>query len=276
MEDRCLVHGNHNIIEAVHMISAFLVDDEKNNLENLEFLLQHDCTGVVVAGKAASAAEARKWLSEHTADVIFLDIQMPGETGLQLLQSIDPGNMKVVFVTAYNEYAIQAIKASALDYILKPVNIEELQQTIEKVSQSLQQTFATEQNRQSIRRFLESVNIKPAPKKIALPHLGGVSFIEVDSIVSLQADSNYTIMHLHNMQKMVISKTLKEFEELLDGEHFARIHKSYMVNLRYIKEYSTADGGVVKMTDGSEWSISRRQLDTFLEKMRASSLMFDK
>ena len=132
------------------------------------------------------------------------------------------------------------------------------------------------QNKQLLEHLLQTIAKKTSPKKIALPQLGGISFIEVDEIVSLQADSNYTIIHLCNMQKLVISKTLKEFEELLDQTQFARIHKSYIINIKYIKEYSTTDGGIVKMTDGNHWSISRRQLDSFLDKMKTASLMFGK
>ncbi|HEX7411686.1 MAG TPA: LytTR family DNA-binding domain-containing protein [Bacteroidales bacterium] len=258
------------------MIKALLVDDEVNNLENLQFLLQHDCEGIEVVGRANNAAQARDWLAHHTADVIFLDINMPGENGFQLLSSLVTQNFKVVFVTAYDEYAIQAIKASALDYILKPVNIDELKTAVEKVRHSLNNPVAVEQNQRLMEHFLQTVNKKILPKKIALPQLGGISFIEVDDIVSLQADGNYTIIHLNSMQKLVITKTLKDFEELLDQTQFARIHKSYIVNLKYIKEYSTTDGGVVKMTDGNQWSISRRQLESFLEKMKTASLMFGK
>ena len=124
--------------------------------------------------------------------------------------------------------------------------------------------------------LLETVKKKSPPTKIALPQLGSIRFIEVDDIISLQADSNYTIIHMKDMQKLVISKTLKDFEELLDESQFARIHKSYIVNLKYIKEYSTIDGGLVKMSDGNQWSISRRQLEFFLEKMKMASLMFGK
>jgi two-component system, LytTR family, response regulator len=259
------------------MIRALLVDDEENNLENLEFMLVNDCEGLKVAGKARNAAEARKWLSQNTADVIFLDIHMPGETGFQLLQTLSTDSFKkVVFVTAHNEYALQAIKANALDYIVKPISINELQNTVTKIKTSLAHPGIAVENEQVLSQFLESLGQRSARKKIALPHLGGISFIEVDDIVSLQADSNYTILHLLNMQKMVISKTLKDFEELLDETQFARIHKSYIVSLKYIKEYSTIDGGIVKMTDGNQWSISRRQLEIFLQKMKTSSLMFGK
>ena len=258
------------------MLKALLVDDEDNNLENLQFLLHNDCEGVKVVGKAKNANQAREWLADHTADIVFLDINMPGENGFQFLSSLGAPNFKVIFVTAHNEYALQAIKANALDYILKPVSIDELQTAVEKVKQLINSPAVADQNRQLLDHLLQTVHSKIPPKKIALPQLGGISFIEVDDMVSLQADSNYTIIHMNTMQKMVISKTLKEFEELLDPAQFARIHKSYIVNLKYIKEYSTTDGGIVKMTDGNQWSISRRQLDTFLEKMKAASLMFGK
>lgn len=258
------------------MLKALLVDDEVNNLTSLEFLLQYDCEGIEVAGKAQNARQARDWLQFHHADVIFLDINMPVEDGFQFLKSLHFQNFKVVFVTAHNEFALQAIKASAVDYILKPVNIDELQKAVEKVKRSLNNPAALEQNQVLLQHLLETVNKKMPPQKIALPQLGSISFIEVDDMVSLQADSNYTIIHMKDMQKLVISKTLKDFEELLDANQFARIHKSYIVNLRYIKEYSTIDGGIVKMSDGNQWSISRRQLDLFLEKMKMASLMFGK
>ncbi len=258
------------------MLKALLVDDEVNNQTSLEFLLHHDCEGIEVAGKAQNAREAREWLQSYHADVIFLDINMPVEDGFQFLKSLSFHHFKVVFVTAHNEYALQAIKASAVDYILKPVNIDELQKAVEKVKRSLNNPAALEQNHALLQHLLETVNKKMPPQKIALPQLGSISFIEVDDMVSLQADSNYTIIHMKDMQKLVISKTLKDFEELLDANQFARIHKSYIVNLRYIKEYSTIDGGIVKMSDGNQWSISRRQLDLFLEKMKMASLMFGK
>jgi len=258
------------------MLQALLIDDELNNLNNLAFMLQHDCSGVEVAGKVTNAAMARDWLQQHKADVLFLDINMPGENGFDFLKTIAAENYKIIFVTAYNEFALQAIKASALDYIVKPINIEELQAAVEKLKAVVNLPASLNQNKQLLEQLLASVQTNQYPKKIALPQLGGMSFIEVDDIVSLQADSNYTIIHMNNMQKLVISKTLKDFEELLDADRFVRIHKSYMVHLKYIKEYSTIDGGVVKMNDGNQWSISRRQLDLFLEKMKASSLMFNK
>jgi two-component system LytT family response regulator len=258
------------------MITALLVDDEQNNLESLAFLLDNDCDGITVAGKATSAREARAWLTNNKVDVVFLDINMPGESGFDLLSSLPERNFEIVFVSAYNEYALQAIKASALDYILKPVNIDELRQAVIRLQQTIGTPDARDQHSALVQHLLRSIDKKQSPSKIALPHLGGISFIEVNDIVSLQADSNYTIIHKKDMQKTVISKTLKDFEDLLNPEKFARIHKSYIVNLEYIKEYSSTDGGLVKMVDGNQWSISRRQLDQFLQKMKYSSIMFPK
>ncbi len=258
------------------MLKALLVDDELNNLTSLEFLLHNDCDGIEVAYKASSAEQAREWLKQNRVDVIFLDITMPGEDGFKFLTSVVLKSTKIVFVTAHNEFALQAIKASAVDYLLKPVHIDELQKAVHKIKLAFDNPLATEQNKVLMEHLLHSMQSKSPIKKIAVPQLGSIRFIDLDEIVSLQADSNYTIIHLKDMQKLVISKTLKDFEELLDQNQFARIHKSYIVNLSYIREYSTIDGGVVKMIDGNQWSISRRQLDVFLEKMKQATVMFDK
>lgn len=258
------------------MLSALLVDDEEKNLNSLEFLLHHDCEGIKVLHKAMSAKAARKWLKSNAVDVIFLDITMPEEDGFQFLDSLTLTSTKVVFVTAHNEFALQAIKASAVDYILKPVHIDELRRAVDKLRLSVDNPLASEQHKRLMQHLLDSMKQQQPIRKIAVPQLGSIRFIDLDEMVSLQADSNYTIIHLRDMQKMVISKTLKDFEELLDENLFVRIHKSHIVNLDYIKEYSTMDGGVVKMADGNQWSISRRQLDLFLEKMKTATVMFGK
>lgn len=255
-------------------MKALLVDDEIKNIEILAFLLENDCEGIEVAGRVNSAPEARTWLGSNKADVVFLDINMPGESGFDLLDSISDRNFHVVFVTAFDEYALRAIKANALDYLLKPVKIEELQHAVKKIKTRISHPGSPENSKELLENLLNTVDKKAMPLKIALPHLGGISFVEVSSIVSLQSDSNYTILHLKDMHKQVISKTLKDFEDILNPAQFARIHKSTIVNLDYIKEYTTSDGGLVKMKDGSQWSISRRQLDAFLEKMKNASLMF--
>lgn len=255
-------------------VKALLVDDERNNLENLKFLLEHDCTGIAVAGMAENGHKAREWLQHNKADVVFLDISMPGETGFEMLEKIPEQNFRVVFVTAHNEFALQAIKASAVDYLLKPVNITELQRTVGKLTEGHNNQQFLQQNKMLIDNLVKNFNPGQTPVKIALPQLGGIIFLDVNEIISLQADSNYTIIHKQDMQKSVVTKTLKDFEDILDENQFVRIHKSHIVHLKYIKEYSTADGGIVKMTDGNVWSISRRQLDLFLQKMKLYNVLF--
>lgn len=257
-------------------LKALLVDDEMNNLENLKFLLENDCTGVEVAGMALNGQLGREWLKYNKADVIFLDISMPVETGFEMLERIKDHDFRVVFVTAHNEFAMQAIKASAVDYLLKPVNITELQQTVLKLQAGFNSDRFLKQNQQLISHLVNNFTPGQNMVKIALPQLGGISFLDVNEIVSLQADSNYTIIHKKDMQKSVVTKTLKDFEEILDDNQFVRIHKSHIVHLKYITEYSTVDGGIVKMNDGNVWSISRRQLDMFLQKMKKYNVLFFK
>jgi two-component system, LytTR family, response regulator len=264
------------LIKEKSMLSAYLVDDEINNIENLKFLLQNDCAGIEVVGYALNGTIAREWLTHNTVDVVFLDISMPKETGLEMLQNIAVQNFNVVFVTAHNEYAIQAIKASAIDYLLKPVSIVELQNTVNKLHQKFNNTTILNQNKELVNNLIKNYTPGIAPNKIALPQLGGISFLDVNEIIALQADSNYTIIHKKEMQKAVVSKSLKDFEDILDDNQFIRIHKSYMVNINYIVEYSTIDGGMVKMYDGNMWSVSRRQTDTLLNKMKEHNILFFK
>ena len=256
------------------MLKALLVDDELNNLENLRFLLENDCKGVEVAGMVQNGKLAREWLLHNNVDIVFLDISMPVETGFEMLEKIPVQNFSVVFVTAHDEFAMQAIKASAVDYLLKPVNIVELQHTVVKLHERFKNKEFKAQNKELIANLIKSFTPGSSPVKIALPHLGGINFLDVNEIVSLQADGNYTIIHKQDMQKMVVTKILKDFEDLLNENQFVRIHKSYIVNLSFIKEYSTADGGIVKMTDGNVWSISRRQLDIFLAKIKENRVLF--
>jgi two-component system, LytTR family, response regulator len=250
------------------MLSAVIVDDESNNIANLKFLLEHDCSGVEVKGSATNATEARALLQAIHPDLVFLDISMPGENGFELLDSLPDRKFQVIFVTAHSEFSMQAIKASAVDYLLKPVNIDDLNAAVTKAQQRLANKTGLMQDQYLLNELLQNIKSKDAPAKIALPQLGGFTFLDINEIVSLQADSNYTIIHKKDMHKIVVTRTLKDFEDILDCNLFLRIHKSYIINLSCVKEYSTADGGMVKMEDGNEWSVSRRQLDLFLQKMK--------
>jgi two-component system, LytTR family, response regulator len=256
------------------MLTAFLVDDEINNIDNLKFLLENDCAGIEVVGHAFNGIEARAWLAQNKVDVVFLDISMPKETGLEMLKNLPIQNFDVVFVTAHNEFALQAIKASAIDYLLKPVSIVELKGTVSKLHQKFSNKTMFNQNKELVSNLIKNYAPGIAPNKIALPQLGSISFLDVNEIVALQADGNYTIIHKKEIQKAVVSKSLKDFEDILDANQFIRVHKSYMVNINYIVEYNTSDGGIVKMSDGGTWSVSRRQTDVLLNKMKEHNILF--
>lgn len=258
-------------------IRTIIVDDERNNQQTLDLLLA-DIDSIELIGKAANANEARALVAAHQPELLFLDINMPGEDGFQFLASIPKREFEVIFVSAYNDYGIKALKVSAADYLLKPVSYDELEQAVNKVagiinSKSSQQA---QQHRSIIDNLIQNTQLPPQAVKIALPHVGGISFINLEDISYLQADSNYTILHRVNMQKLVVSKTLREFEDILQDKGFMRVHKSNIVNLRYVKEYSTLEGGVVRMNDGCEVAISRRMQDEFLKRMSDYSVSFRK
>jgi two-component system LytT family response regulator len=258
-------------------IRTLIVDDERNNQQTLELLLE-DMHEIEVVGKAGDAAAARTLVAELKPELLFLDINMPGEDGFQFLASLPERNFEVIFVSAYNDYGIKALKASAVDYLLKPVSYDELAAAVEKVTAiiSNKQKHPANEQKLIIDNLLKNVQSPPQSMKIAVPHVGGISFIPLEDISYLQADSNYTILHRVNLQKLVVSKTLKEFEDILQDKGFMRVHKSNIVNLRYVKEYSTLEGGIVRMQDGGEVAISRRMQDDFLKRMSAYSVGFKK
>jgi two-component system LytT family response regulator len=258
-------------------IRTLIVDDERNNQQTLELLLE-DIDVVKVVGKAAGAEAARAMVAALDPQLIFLDINMPGEDGFQFLESIPERNFEVIFVSAYNDYGIRALKASAADYLLKPVSYDELVLAVEKVTRILSGKAGQQMDlqRSIIDNLIQNTKLPPQAIKIALPHVGGISFINLEDISYLQADSNYTILHRVNLQKLVVSKTLKDFEDILQDKGFMRVHKSNIVNLRYVKEFSTLEGGIIRMHDGGEVCISRRMQDAFLKQMGAYSVGFKK
>jgi two-component system LytT family response regulator len=258
-------------------IRTIIVDDERNNQQTLQLLLE-DLPQVSVVGSASDAPSARALVASLNPDLVFLDINMPGEDGFQFLASIPERNFEVIFVSAYNDYGIKALKASAADYLLKPVSLDELEQAVEKVAHIIsgKNEQLSRQQKSIIDNLLQNVKSPAQAIKIAVPHVGGISFINLEDISYLQADSNYTILHRVNLQKLVVSKTLKEFEDILQDKGFMRVHKSNIVNLRYVKEYSTLEGGIIRMYDGGEVAISRRMQEDFLKRMSTYSVGFKK
>ncbi|MDB5120397.1 MAG: two-component system response regulator [Sphingobacteriales bacterium] len=254
-------------------INAIIVDDEEYSRKALYFLLEEKCDQVNITGIAKSVAEARELIKTQPVDVVFLDISMPNENGFELLPLLQERKISVIFTTANDQYAMRAIKASAADYLLKPININELIEAVIKVStwKMLLDIKAQYETRymNSIDNLLQNLNTQNTIKKITLPHSQGFHVLDISSIVYVEADSNYSVFYLESNEKIIVSKPLKEYEEILESVNFIRIHKSTIINLRYLKEYSNKNGFVVLLQNGVELQVSRRRTPEFLEGVKS-------
>lgn len=245
-------------------LTAILIDDERNSREALRKKIINYCPGVSIVAECSDGEEGLAAINTHSADVVFLDIEMPRMNGLVMLQKLQAKPFEVIFTTAYNQYAIDAIKASALDYLVKPVDVQELVQAIEKVNKRRQQMH----NKQL--EVLESwlLGAQNKIEKIAVSTSAGFEIIPLEQIVFLEAVSNYTHIHLVHKRILVASKTLKEFEDILPVENFCRIHNASLVNVTSIVKYIKGDGGQVVLSDGSLLDVARRRKDELLQKIR--------
>lgn len=244
-------------------ISALLVDDEKNGRENLAGLIKSHCPQIRIVGEARSVEEAVAAIHEHQPQLIFLDIEMPGGNGFQLLEQFKDFPFEVIFVTAYDNYAIRAIRFSASDYILKPINLNELIAAVDKVSQRIRNRSENERIRQL---YLNTMH--PANPKIGLPTGDRVEFVEVSSIVRCQGESNYTHLYFSDRKPLLTAKSLIEYEELLGEYGFIRVHKAHLVNLNRVTSFTKNDGGILYLSNGDSVSISRRRKDFVLSRLK--------
>lgn len=243
--------------------SAIIIDDEDNNRENLKDLLLQHCSEVKVLGMADSAMEGIKLIKKHHPQIVFLDIQMPYGSGFDMLEGIDEIDFEIIFVTAFNQYAIKAIKFSALDYILKPINIEELKNAIDKIGRKL----STREKDSRLNNFLTNINKHESDKKIALPTSDELKFIPVKEIIHCKGDNNYTHIVLTSGEKIMVSKTLKDFEELLEEFNFIRVHQSHLVNIHHVKTFVKTGGGSIIMSNNEQFPVSRQKKEMFIKKM---------
>lgn len=250
-------------------INAIIVDDEEYSRKSLFFLVEEYCPGIAIKGIARSVSEARSLLKSEPIDLVFLDIAMPVEDGFSLLPDLRRNITSVIFITAFNQYAIKAIKASAIDYLLKPIDIEELKTAIRKAGEwkALISKNETPVDSHEIvfTSLHENMNEIKKIKKINLPHANGFHVLNIDHILYIQADSNYSIFNTSKGEKIIVSKHLKEYENILEGCGFCRIHKSTMINLTYLNSYSNKNGLFAKMSDNSVHTVSRRKSPDFME-----------
>jgi len=246
------------------MIKAVLIDDDKITLEIFERMLNDIYQGIEVIGKARSAKEGAALIKRKKPDLVFLDIEMPGGNGFSMLEEFDDIDFEVVFVTSHDEYAIKAIKFSALDYIVKPVKKDELNSTIKR--------FLKNKNKDSayLRHEVlkDSLNNELPLSHIVLPSAKEYKIVRSDDLYRCESDSYYTNVFLKNGEKVIVSKTLKEFEQMLTDDGFVRVHNSHLVNINYVNSFNRNDGGFVMMKDGTKIPVSRRKRENLLTILR--------
>ena len=232
-------------------ITAAIVDDEQGNRENLLRMIGNYCPQIRISAICSSVTEARTVLPEAKPDILFLDIRLGDDTGFSLLGSLPEIPFEVIFVTAYDSYAIQAIRFSALDYLLKPIDPEELTHAVDKAVQ----VVLRKQENKRMQNLLQNTQALDKQKKIG-------------SIIRCESESNYTTFYLKSGEKLIVSKTLKEFDELLAPYHFLRVHQSHLINLDEIKSFIKSDGGYIRMKDGASVSISRQRRNYVMEVLK--------
>jgi two-component system LytT family response regulator len=246
------------------MITATIVDDEQYCCESLATLLERYCPDVKILDICYSATAALQSILDHKPQILFLDVEMPHMNGFELLEKLPDINFALIFTTSYDQYAIKAIRFSALDYLLKPIDREELQKAVQKAVQNTHHPLP-----QQIEILLQKLSHPVLPvNKIAIPTMDGLQMISVDSIISCASDSNYTLLLLKNKQKIIASRTLKEIEELLEDYSFARVHHSYLVNLNEVNKYIKGEGGYLIMSDDSTVDVSRSRKEMLLKKLQ--------
>ncbi|HXB34591.1 MAG TPA: LytTR family DNA-binding domain-containing protein [Puia sp.] len=246
------------------MIRTILIDDETDSVRILQKLLQKYCPDVSVIGTAEGVESGEVLIREHRPDLVFLDIEMTRGNAFDLLNRLQPVNFQVIFVTAFDNHAIRAIRYSAVDYLLKPVNIGELCAAVEKLSGKLAEKNVLHR----VTTLLDHLGGgKPDDQKMAIPTINGYLFVNFRDILRLEAKGAYTIFHLTNGEQIMATGIIKEYEDLLPETMFYRIHNSHIINLNKIKKYQRGRGGYVTMEDDSLLEVATRRREDFVQKL---------
>ncbi len=251
------------------MITCIIVDDERKARESFEkIIIRYFKEKLKVVALCESVKEGVAAINKYSPNVVFLDIEMPNENGFKLFNYFENLNFEVIFTTAFNKYAINAIKYSALDYLLKPINFIDLNDAIKRFEK---QEIVSSREEQ-VKILLSNMNMGNSIKsKVALPTLSGYQMEKINNIMYCEADQNYTKIHLVYGKYILVSKTLKHIEELLPSEVFFRIHKTFLLNLNYVKTYLRADGHIVILDDGTELTVAKRRIDDFSSALTNTS-----
>jgi two-component system LytT family response regulator len=247
-------------------LKAILIDDEPRGISSLEKLLQINCPDVKVIRSYTDAIEAAETVKMLHPDLMFLDIAMPVKNGFELLKELKGTNFEVIFVTAHNQFMIEAFHFSAIDYLLKPVEDNLLVDAVDRAKKRIEEKSGNK----NIETFLHNLKQKQSPQKMRLciPSLKGFQVIELDDILYAESSGNYTNIYFQNKSMVCTSKPMHEYESLLEDAGFVRIHKSILVNLLHVKEYLRGEGGSVILSNGHEVEVARRKKDLLITKMK--------
>lgn len=252
-------------------MKVLIVDDEKPNRDGLRIILNRHMPEITIIGEASSALEARQFIQANEINVLLLDVHMPNESGLELLESLQEQKFLTIFITAYTEYAIRALKANAIDYILKPIDSEELLKAFQKCKLILEKNAVDDHNNEiyseSLKNARQVISLNQYPAKLTIPFTNGFQIINVPEISHINAEGNYTTIFFKDLSHILTSRSIKEIEEVLDPSIFFRSHKSHMVNLHLIKSYSSLDGQEIILTNGSKIPLSRRKIEEFMTSL---------
>ena len=242
------------------MINTLIIDDEVQSRESLRSYLNIYCPDVNLVDEAENVENGIRKIKKYKPDLVFLDVQMPDGTGFDLLNRFPERNFKTIFVSAYDQYAIKAFKFSAIDFLLKPVSSDELISAIKK----LDLTHEVRLLNKKIDLLLQN---RGSFKKIALPSMDEILFVQISDIVRCESDANYTVFHLKDGQKKVVSRTLKEYDEMLSGMGFCRVHHSQLVNLSYVTKYIKGEGGQLVLNNDDVIDVARRRKEALMERL---------
>jgi two-component system, LytTR family, response regulator len=246
------------------MLRSIIVDDEFKSREVLKSLIEKFCDGIEVSASCQNGDEAVAAIHTHKPDVIFLDIQLQRETGFEILERLDKIDFEIIFTTAYSEFAIKAFNFSAIDYLLKPIDIELLRKAVEKARKRTGDSIS-----QRVAQLAENLKGNSfRNSRLAIPANDGLEFITVGDIIYCEASGNYTNIYLGDNRKFIVSRTLKEYEDLLHDQDFFRIHNSHLINLNAIKKYIRGDGGQVVMKNDKTLDVSKMKKKSFMDKIK--------
>jgi two-component system LytT family response regulator len=246
-------------------MKAILVDDEPKSREVLRTLLTLFCPEVQIVGTAGNVEDAKLLITDPSIDIVFLDVEMPGGNGFKLLDEAGAHNFEIIFVTSYGHYAIPALRYSAIDYLLKPVEIEELKTALQRVKD---RKASKNNSKENYKALTANLKLPPDKQRIAIHGVNDIRFISVKDIVRMEGDSNYTYIITTSGEKHHTSRTLKEYEELLEQQlSFVRVHKTHIINIDHITKFMKTDGGYIIMSDGSQVEVSRRKKQELMERL---------